>query len=119
MAEKQKPVKVTEDNGNDLKSLALAESRLTVAGLDPATIALILSVVVPMIQECMKEKQTPDSLRAWHNVPRMAIALRGRGLSWMEALHVSRLTHREAKQATDAELQALIDDCCRAPETIG
>jgi hypothetical protein len=100
--------------------LELFESRLTARkvstrkAFDPTIIAALIAAVLPLIMNCFNP--TPAALR-WRlfNRTLVAMAIRRvrRDLSYAQAFVEADILFDLADEATDAELQLLIDDCCK------
>ena len=98
--------------------LALLEERLVKskstgdAGFDPVTIITIITALIPLIQGCFSPK--PQSLRRrFLNRSRVAAAIRraDMSISFQESFVEADNLFSLADQATNEELQLLIDDC--------
>lgn len=78
---------------------------------DPTIIVAFLAAILPLIQNCFSP--TPKALRRrLGNRLRLALAIgQETGLDWAESRAKADEVFRLADQATDAELQLLIDDC--------
>lgn len=106
----------------DGKGLALLEERLIASKataapqFDPTIVIMIITALLPLIQDCFKPK--PATLRRrFLNRARVVTSLRRHaGMSWAEAWVEANNLFDLADAASDADLQLLIDDCCGAAE---
>lgn len=101
--------------GLSLLEARLAEGRTRRGlGIDFITIISIISAIVPLIQGCFNPK--PAALRRrLLNRARLAVAIRRENpdLALAQAMSEADAVFDLADQATDAELQMLVDDCCK------
>ncbi len=100
--------------------LSLVEERVAASKasdgveFDPTIIIAIISAIIPLIQNCFKPK--PQNLRRrFGNKMRVAANLKREcpAMSWDQAIEEAENLFALANKATDAELQMVIDDCCR------
>jgi hypothetical protein len=102
------------------EGLSLLETRLSEGrarrglGIDFITIIGIITALLPLIQNCFNPQ--PQALRRrLLNRARLAVAMRREnpGLTLRQAMDEADAMFDLADKATDAELQLLIDDCCK------
>lgn len=107
--------------GLELLSQRYAESKSSVEGMefDPATIAMIIAALLPVIQQCFNPK--PSTLRRkFLNRAKLARSIwetandRGMQMSFAQAFKEADGLFDLANRASDDELRLLISDCCSA-----
>lgn len=93
--------------------LQLLEERLS-KGAQATDWAALIALIIPLIQSCLNPPK-PETLR---NPPRGtrarlgAAIRRDTGRTWAESFAQADAILRLADEATDGELQSLIEDCC-------